>query len=120
MNTFVGGGGGKYKHICASLLEYKDSQWLIHERSKWVPFDSNSARLSVLAGRTGTRCNVGRPQPRWQDGLKLALEVKKSRTISLKGNNVVSIGTRIRNSVASVVQQVLSYAELNAHSNSLS
>jgi len=69
--------GAKYKHICASLVDYKHSQWLMHERSKWVPFDSENTRCSVLAGRTGTRCNVGRPQTRWEDGLKLATEVMK-------------------------------------------
>ena len=107
--------GAEYNHICASLLDYKDSQWLFHERAKWVQV--NDSRLSVLAGRTGTRCNVGRPQPRWQDGLKFAREVKNSRAISFKGNNAVSIGIRIRNTVANFVQTVMSASEFDAHSN---
>ena len=70
----------------------------------------------MLAGRTDTRCNVGRSQPRWLEALNLALEIKKLRAMSLRGNNAVSIGTRIRNLVARVVQQVFLSAELNAHS----
>ena len=34
---------------------------------------------------------------RWEDGLKLAREVMSSRATSLKGNNALTIGTRIRN-----------------------
>ena len=69
---------------------------MLHQRAQFVPSNSTGSRLSVVAGRTGTRCNSGRPQTRWEDGLKLANEVLKTRATSLKGNNAVSIGTRIR------------------------
>ena len=70
---------------------------MTHQRAQFVPINSISSHLSVVAGRTGTRCNIGRPQMRWEDGLKLAREVMSSRATSLKGNNALTIGTRIRN-----------------------
>ena len=63
-------------------------------RSAWV--SETGTRNSVLAGRTGTRLNIGRPQVRWTDGLSVALEVVKVRQESLKGNNALSISSRIR------------------------
>ena len=64
--------GASYKHICARLLEYKNSDWLMHQRAKWVPVDGSASRNSITAGRTGTRCNIRRPQVRWEDGIKLS------------------------------------------------
>ncbi len=43
----------------------------------------------------GARCNIGRPQPRWEDGATLAREVSKARNVSIKGGNAMTIGTRI-------------------------
>ena len=81
-------------------------QWMLHQRAKWVPVHSVNDRCAVTAGRTGTRCNIGRPQIRWEDGVKLASEVKCSRATSLKGGNAVSIGTRIRNAFVHLSESV--------------
>ena len=67
------------------------------QRSLWV--SERDSRNSVLAGRTGTRLNIGRPQVRWQDGLSVAESVRKSRGVSIKGNNALSISSRIRESL---------------------
>ena len=73
--------------------------------------DGTSNMCSLVAGRTGTRCNVGRPQTRWEEGVSLANEVASARAISLRGNNAVSIGTRIRNALiklSTTAQQAVS------------
>ena len=88
--------GVSYQHICANLLNFKDSQWLTHQRSMYVPSNGISSRVSVSAGRTGTRNNIGRPQPRWEAGVALARDVLGSRTTAQRGNNALSIGSRIR------------------------
>ena len=74
-----------------------DPNWLMFQRSLWVSERDN--RNSVWAGRTGTRLNIGRPQVRWQDGLSVAESVRKSRDVSIKGNNALSISSRIRESL---------------------
>ena len=71
-------------------------------RSSWVASDSqdlNGPRISLLAGRTGTRENIGRPQVRWADGVELATQVLQSRTISQRSSNALTIGTIIRETV---------------------
>ena len=92
--------GAKYKHICACLLEYNNNSWLMLQRSRWVPTDGDNIRNSIFAGRTGTRCNIGRPQVRWEAGVTLARELIQSRGIASRGGNAISIGTRIRNTFA--------------------
>ena len=62
----------------------------------YVPTHGISSRVSVSAGRTDTRNNVGRPQPRWEAGVTLAKDVLASRTVAQRGSNALSIGTRIR------------------------
>jgi len=88
---------GAYQHPCTKLLKLHDSNWLMFQRSLWV--SERDSRNSVLAGRTGTRLNIGRPQVRWQDGLSVAESVRKSRGVSIKGNNALSISSRIRESL---------------------
>ena len=99
--------GPKYQHVCAPLIAYKDSEWLLHQRSKYVASNRASVRNTLVAGRTGTRCNIGRPQTRWEQGVALAREVLDSRQdVSQKGKNAVSIGTRIRNAIVSLARNV--------------
>jgi len=87
-----------YQHPCTKLLNLNAATWLMTMRSQWVSV--TGTRNSVLAGRTGTRLNIGRPQVRWTDGLSVALEVVKVRQESLKGNNALSISTRIREALS--------------------
>ena len=98
--------GGAYNHICFPLVNFKNEQWLMHRRAFWVPTDSSSTRNTLLAGRTGTRNNIGRPQTRWAHGVVLAKEVMAGRTITEKGNNAMTIGTRIRNAFQSLASRV--------------
>ena len=103
--------GAEYKHICARLLDYNNAEWLLHQRAQFVPVDGSNHRCSVTAGRTGTRCNIGRPQPRWESSVLLARSVLNSRKTSERGNNALTIGTRIRNAFAELstaVQQSFS------------
>ena len=66
-------------------------------------------RNSVLAGRTGTRLNIGRPQVRWCDGLCIAKHVLEGRQESQKGRNALSISVRIREAL--ILYRVHSVAE---------
>ena len=75
----------------------------MHKRSQCVASRlSNSNRISALAGRTGTRLNIGQPQPRWDEGVALAREVLQTRSVALKGAQPLGIGSRIRNAVSSL------------------
>ena len=89
-----------YAHPCSSLIKMHDSTWLMHARSQWI--GEFSIRNSMFAGRTGTRLNIGRPQIRWQDGLKVAHSVLDSRDLSIKGSNSLSIAKRIRESLIDI------------------
>ena len=56
------------------VLNYHDLEWLQAQR---FPFISNSGYRSrtIHAGSLGTRLNIGRPQPRYLEGIRLAQEV---------------------------------------------
>ena len=82
---------GNTYHLCYPLLQFQDSHWLILQRSLFV--SENSTRCTLTSGRTGTRLNIGRPQPRWEVGVKLAKDVINSRNINIRGQNAISIGT---------------------------
>ena len=69
----------------------------------------HGTRNSVLAGRTGTRLIIGRPQVRWCDGLGVAKHVLEGRQESLKGSNALSISVRIREAL--ILYRVNSVAE---------
>ena len=85
------------------LLLHQNSDWLQARSSAFVPAKGSAdTRNSLLAGRTGTRSNGGRPQQRWDAGVCLARHFLQSRGISLKGNNALSVSSRIRNAVAAV------------------
>ena len=99
--------GAKYQHVCAPLLTYKNAGWLMHQRLQFVISNGASERCSPTAGRTGTRCNIGRPQTRWEQGVALAHEVMTSREdVSQKGKNAISLGSRIRNAILSITTAV--------------
>ena len=48
------------------------------------------------AGRTGTRIWSGRPQPRWDAGVRLAKQLINTRSRSLHGSQPLGVGSRIR------------------------
>ena len=83
--------------ILRDLVMYKNSVWLQEQRSAFVPASgSGSTRNSIVAGRTGTRCNIGRPQPRWEAGIALARSFLAGRGHHMRGRNSLSVGSRIR------------------------
>ena len=79
------------------MLRYHNLQWLFLKRAEWLPVDGISNKYSLVAGRTGTRCNPGRPRFRWEEGVCLARELVKQDTSNSGGRNALSIGIRIRN-----------------------
>ena len=86
--------GCAYNHICFKLLSHHGRDWLWQRRSEWVPTNGQvDGRCTLFAGRIGTRLNVGRPQPRWEDGVHLAKEVTGGRTVAIKGCSFLSIST---------------------------
>ena len=91
--------------VLKSLLLYHNSDWLQAQRSRFVP-ESGSActRNSVLAGRTGTRANGGKPQQRWDDVIRLARAYLKSRRGALVNSNALSVSSRIRNAIAEIYE----------------
>jgi len=96
-----------YNHPCNSFLIAHGASWLQSMRSAFVT--EHGTRNSVLAGRTGTRLNIGRPQVRWCDGLGVAKHVLEGRQESLKGSNALSISVRIREAL--ILYRVNSVAE---------
>ena len=82
--------------IMRSLVMFRNSDWLEAQRSQFVVETGSSAsRNSLTAGRTGTRCNIGKPQMRWQAGIALARGFLDSRRNAVQGGSL-SVGTRIR------------------------
>ena len=88
-------GGG----VLRDLVMWKNSSWLEFQRSAWVTAGFSTSRNSLTAGRTGTRCNIGRPQPRWEAGIALARSFLDTRQNALQGGNALSVGSRIRAAV---------------------
>ena len=89
--------GAKYNHICTRLLTHKNQEWLLQQRALFV-----NSQNSLVAGRTGSRLNNGKPQPRWSEGSDLACSILDlSRSGSGSSQNV-SISTRIRDAVQSI------------------
>ena len=85
--------------FCIILITWHDSQWLLHQRSQWVAENSTDPRNSLVAGRTGTRLNNGRPQTRWEERLVVAKAVLEGRSLAERGSNALSIGTIVREAV---------------------
>ena len=86
----------------------------MHKRSQWVASEGGAnARVSMRAGRTGTRLNIGQPQPRWEEGVALAKTVLGSRDTTLIGNQPLSIGSRIRNAMSTLHRFFDSHASDN-------
>ena len=91
--------------ILKDLLQFKNSTWLVHQRSRFVSSRGDaSSRNTLIAGRTGTRTLGRKPQPRWEAGVLLARAYLNSRGISLNGSNAISVTSRIREAVRSVTQ----------------
>ena len=90
--------------VCMLLL-FHNSAWLQAQRSQFVPaWGSASTRNSVLAGRTGTRANGGRPQQRWDAGICLAQAFLRSRRGSLANSHALSVSSRIRNAIREIYE----------------
>ena len=81
--------------INSMLLEFHNDEWLWHRRAAFVPENgSQSTRLSVIAGRTGTRASSGPRQPRWEQGVSLAKQVLQTRETHARNTNPLSIANR--------------------------
>ena len=79
------------------LLLLRNHDWLLQQRSRFVPsFGSEFSRVSLAAGRTGTRLNIGKPASRWDASIELAKASLAGRADSQNSNHALSIGTRIR------------------------
>ena len=79
------------------LVKLKNSDWLRTRRGLFCAQSSRASnRNSLTAGRTGTRCNIGRPQTRWEAGIALARGYVGSRKEHVRGSNRLSVGSRIR------------------------
>ena len=76
------------KHILVSFSE----SCLFQQR---IPFLSSRCRPD--GGRTGTRQNIGKPQPRWHEGSKFAKAMLAERAENLHGNRLLNIGSMIQN-----------------------
>ena len=93
---------GVMYHFCHDLLLYHASQWLLMQRSLFTT--ENCERCTLTAGRTGTRLNIGRPQPRWDSGVHIARAVLESRVTNERSTNALTIGTIVRNAVVATRQ----------------
>ena len=92
--------GERYGHICFLLNQHKSAEWLLYQRSNLVNIQN-----SISAGRTGTRLNCGKPQPRWSEGLPLARTIYEEQ----EGGKAqtVTISTRIRDALKFVRDNLL-------------
>ena len=87
------------------LLLLRNSNWLVQQRSRFVASAaSQNHRVSLVAGRTGTRLNIGKPTTRWDAGIELARASLASRAASQNSSNALSIGSRIRGAALLVSQ----------------
>ena len=63
--------------VIAPLRVWRGSEFLIERRQELMPsFPRFLSRLSVLAGRTGTRAAIGFAHKRWHDGIAYAHEIQ--------------------------------------------
>ena len=94
-------------HICSLLLNYRDSVWLQLQRSMFVGNNVGpGSRLTLEAGRTGTRISAGKVQVRWQDGTDLAQRILRCRQLQMRCDNAVTIET--------LINEVRSYDRMSA------
>ena len=82
----------KVPHPAARVLSYHNARWLIQQRANF----STGGRNSLLAGRTGTRLNIGRPQTRWEAGYETSVQMLGHRTSNERSSNMLSVGTIFR------------------------
>ena len=74
------------------------AEWLLFQRSAFV-----NVQNSLHAGRTGTRSNIGKPQPRWAENVPLAASL-----LETEGHVALSISTRIRDAVRALNDNIVS------------
>ena len=79
------------------ILQHHGASWLQERRGLLL-----NARNTFFAGRTGSRSQGGRPQPRWEEGIELARAVKDQRALDVHGKNSLSIGSRVREALLSL------------------
>ena len=72
-----------------------------------------NTRNILFAGRTGSRSQGGRPQPRWEEGIELARAVKDHRSVHIRGSNSLSIGSRVRAALLSLREGSLHMASIS-------
>ena len=84
-------------HPAARVLIYHNEHWLIQQRANFA----TDGRNTLLAGRTGTRLNIGRPQTRWETGHATAVQMLGHRTTNDRSSNMLSVGTIFREVVTS-------------------
>ena len=95
----------RHPGILKDLLLWHNSDWLQAMRAHFVAQNgSEYTRNSFLAGRTGTRADGGRPQPRWDEGITLARAFLNSRSQSINGSNALSVTSRIREAVSQIYE----------------
>ena len=82
----------RHDSIARHILESFSEGWLFQQR---IPFINSRCRPD--GGRTGTRLNIGRPQPRWLEGLRLAKAVLAERPQHMHGNRFLNISSMIQN-----------------------
>ena len=95
-------------HMCYRILQHHGASWLQERRGLFV-----NTRNTLFAGRTGSRSQGGRPQPRWEEGIELARAVKDQRSIHVRGSNSLSIGSRVRAALLSLREGSLHIASIS-------
>ena len=95
--------GTKY-HFFNNILTFHNNEWLQMQRSLYTGIDD--IRNSLIAGRSGTRLNIGRPQQRWEQGVALARQYLAQRTAHTIGNNSLSIGSIVRSAIVAAREYV--------------
>ena len=98
-----------YCPVFVQLLRCRDSSWLQRMRAEWVgALGSAQSRNSVLAGRTGSRLNIGQPQPRWEESLALAEQFLVTRDESMRRGEPLGVGSRIVEAVRALQEMARS------------
>ena len=78
----------KVPHPAALVFSSHCEWWLIQQRANF----SIDGRNSLLAGRTRTRLNIGRPQTRWETGYETAVQMLGHRIRNECSSNTLSVG----------------------------
>ena len=85
------------------ILKYRDAVWLLNRRGEFAASNGSLfSRISMFAGRTGTRLDIGKPVERWESGIELARAAIATSHVNVHGTHALSIGTRIRQAAQSL------------------